>query len=220
MTKEEFLKIDTEKEHERDSAAINSLTDGRTAHCDENDVAELATSSSRAVPPLNGLAVSSSEITASRKRNNESAQNMVANESEVLNQDMLAQQQQVKRPQTRGAPGGPTTSGVAKASMPKGRILSQAFALSHDSYSTIKSNYNKREGADFFTKRQNQRVDRLINRINNSTGKQSTSPDKPGVGNPSQTRASAKYNSTRAIQDLNTIECNGNTATAAMNQQQ
>ena len=103
--------------------------------------------------------------------------------------------------------------------MPKGRILSQAFALSHDSYSTIKSNYNKREGADFFTKRQNQRVDRLINRINNSTGKQSTSPDKPGVGNPSQTRASAKYNSTRAIQDLNTIECNGNTATAAMNQQ-
>ena len=98
MTKEEFLKIDTEKEHERDSAAINSLTDGRTAHCDENDVAELATSSSRAVPPLNGLAVSSSEITASRKRNNESAQNMVANESEVLNQDRLAQQQQVKRP--------------------------------------------------------------------------------------------------------------------------
>ena len=155
MTKEEFLKIDTEKEHERDSAAINSLTDGRTANCDENDVAELATSSSRAVPPLNGLAVSSSEITASRKRNNESAQNMVANESEVLNQDMLAQQQQVKRPQTRGAPGVPPTSGVAKASMPKGRILSQAFALSHDSYSTIKSGYGKREGADFFAKRQN-----------------------------------------------------------------
>ena len=78
-----------EKEERED--AVNSLTDGPTANCDENDVAELATSSSQvAAQPINGLAVSSSDVTASRKRNNESAQNVVNNDSsDALNKEVV-----------------------------------------------------------------------------------------------------------------------------------
>lgn len=70
----------------------------------------------------------------------------------------------------------------------KGRILSQAFTLSHDSYSTIKSNY-KHDGPDFFLRRKNNRVERLINQLN-------VSPKSNA----------AKYKSTRQFQNMNTIQ--------------
>ena len=78
----------------------------------------------------------------------------------------------IKRPKTRGEQGMPRNGGIRGVSGNRGkrgisnRILSQAFALSHDSYSTIKTpnmGSGRREGLDFFTRRRGQRVERLIN---------------------------------------------------------
>lgn len=78
----------------------------------------------------------------------------------------------IKRPKTRGEQGMPRAGGIRGVSGNRGkrgisnRILSQAFALSHDSYSTIKTpnmGSGRREGLDFFTRRRGQRVERLIN---------------------------------------------------------
>ena len=48
----------------------------------------------------------------------------------------------------------------------RGKVLSNAFALSHDSYSTIRTNY--RRDRDYQARKQNLHVDRLLKRINGS----------------------------------------------------
>ena len=66
------------------------------------------------------------------------------------------------------------------------QVLSQAFTLSHDSYATIRSNFKRNEHGDFFLKRKNQRVQRLMNQL-------SSSP------------TNAKYGSARQFQNMKTI---------------
>ena len=44
-------------------------------------------------------------------------------------------------------------------------MLSQAFGLSHESYSTVRSNFGLRRDHDFFQKRRGRQVERLLNQI-------------------------------------------------------